>query len=160
MRGTSKLILVPRVAAARDFKAWFPECVTCPDGQFAPPFQVCAPWRAGCFFRAGQVLGWITIAAKTFDSTGDRMPRYLSQHTLACLTRQGAEELSRRLLGGQAVTARRVIFNMQEGKMLAEFDAPGREELEKWLKAGKFHFDWLLRIELEAAADGSLQPVS
>jgi hypothetical protein len=88
------------------------------------------------------------------------MPRYISQHTLACLTRQGAEELSRRLLGGTPVVARRVVFNMQEGKMLVEFDAPGREELEKWLAAGKFHFDWLLRIELEAATDGSLQPVS
>jgi hypothetical protein len=87
------------------------------------------------------------------------MPRYISQHTLACLTRQGAEQLSRRLLGGGAVTARRIVFNMQEGKMLAEFDAPGREELENWLAAGKFHFDWLLRIELEAAADGSLQMV-
>jgi hypothetical protein len=88
------------------------------------------------------------------------MPRYISQHTLACLTRQGAEELSRRLLGGAPVAARRVVFNMQEGKMLAEFDAPGREELEKWLAAGKFHFDWLLRIELEAAADGSLLPMA
>ena len=87
------------------------------------------------------------------------MPRYLSQHTLACLTRQGAEDISRRLLGGEPVLARRVVFNMQEGKMLAEFDAPGREELEKWLAAGKFHFDWLLRIELEAAADGSLRPM-
>jgi len=85
------------------------------------------------------------------------MPRYISQHTLACLTRQGAEEISRRLLGGQPVAARRVVFNMQEGKMLAEFEAPGREELEKWLAAGKFHFDWLLRIEMEAAADGSLR---
>ncbi len=88
------------------------------------------------------------------------MPRYISQHTLACLTRQGAEELSKRLLGGKPVAARRVVFNMQEGKMLAEFDAPGREELEMWLAAGKFHFDWLLRIELEAVSDGSLQPVT
>ena len=88
------------------------------------------------------------------------MPRYISQHTLACLTRQGAEELSRRLLGGEGIAARRVVFNMQEGKMLAEFDAPGREELEKWLAAGKFHFDWLLRIELEAGAGGSLQPLN
>jgi hypothetical protein len=87
------------------------------------------------------------------------MPRYISQHTLACLTRQGAEQLSRHLLGGERVTARRIVFNMQEGKMLAEFDAPGREELEKWLTAGKMHFDWLLRIELEAAADGSLRPM-
>lgn len=87
------------------------------------------------------------------------MPRYISQHTLACLTRQGAEELSKRLLSGGPLAARRVLFNMQEGKMLAEFDASGREELEKWLAAGNFHFDWLLRVELEAAADGSLQPI-
>jgi hypothetical protein len=87
------------------------------------------------------------------------MPRYLSQHTLACLTRQGAEEISRRLLGGQPTAARRVVFNMQEGRMLAEFDAPDREALEKFLAAGKFHFDWLLRIEFEASADGSLKPI-
>jgi hypothetical protein len=91
------------------------------------------------------------------------MPRYISQHTLACLTRQGAEELSRRLGGageprGQ-VSAERVLFNMQEGKMLVEFEAPSREELEKWLAQKKFHFDWLLRVELEAAKDGSLTPV-
>ena len=88
------------------------------------------------------------------------MPRYISQHTLACLTRQGAEELSRRLLGGKPVAARRVVFNMQEGKMLAEFDAPSREEMEKWLTAEKFHFDWLLRLEYESATDATLRPIS
>jgi len=87
------------------------------------------------------------------------MPRYISQHTLACLTRQGAEELSKRLHEEGQVTARRILFNMQEGKMLAEFDAPGREEIEKWLAAGKFHFDWLLRVEYESAGDGSLRSV-
>ena len=86
------------------------------------------------------------------------MPRYLSQHTLACLTRQGANELTRRLQSATAVTSRRVLVNMQEGKMLVEFDAPSREELEKYLAAEKFHFDWLLRIELESVA-GDLQPV-
>jgi hypothetical protein len=85
------------------------------------------------------------------------MPRYISQHTLACLTRQGAEELSKRLHREGPVSARRVLVNMQEGKMLVEFDAPGREELEKWLAAEKYHFDWLLRIELESAAGGPLQ---
>ena len=87
------------------------------------------------------------------------MPRYLSQHTLACLTRQGAEELSKRMLGAAPVTALRVLVNMHEGKMLVEFDAPGREELEKWLALEKFHFDWLLRVELESTAGGSLQPI-
>jgi hypothetical protein len=86
------------------------------------------------------------------------MARYLSQHSLACLTRQGAEELSKRLHAGGDVSARRVLVNMHEGKMLVEFDAPGRDGLENWLAAQKFHFDWLLRIELESV-DGSLRPV-
>jgi hypothetical protein len=101
----------------------------------------------------------MAIASEHFPETGEEMPRYISQHTLACLTRQGAEEISRRLLGGKPLAARRVVFNMQEGKMLAEFDAPAREELEKWLAAGNIHFDWLLRIELESAADGSLERI-
>ena len=86
------------------------------------------------------------------------MPRYISQHTLACLTRQGAEALAARLHGAKDVKARRVLVNMQEGKMLVEFDAAGREELEKWLAMEKFHYDWLLRVEFEST-DGSLRPV-
>ena len=87
------------------------------------------------------------------------MPRYISQHTLACLTRQGANDLARRLHAAGPVTARRVLANMQEGKMLVEFDAPSREELEKHLAAEKFHFDWLLRVELEFT-DGNLLPIA
>ena len=87
------------------------------------------------------------------------MALYISQHTLACLTRQGAQELTARLQKATAVKARRVLVNMQEGKMLVEFEATSREELEKWLASEKFHFDWLLRIEFEAAG-GALQAVS
>jgi len=86
------------------------------------------------------------------------MPRYVTLHTLACLTRQGAEELARRLASARGVAVRRVQFNMLEGKMLAEFEAPDRESLERWLAAEKFHCDWLLRIELESAG-GPLEPV-
>jgi hypothetical protein len=86
------------------------------------------------------------------------MPRYLSQHTLACLTRQGAEKLARRIMAAEPVTGRRVAFNMQEGKMLVEFDAASREDLEKWLALEKFHFDWLLRLEFEFT-DNSLRPL-
>jgi hypothetical protein len=86
------------------------------------------------------------------------MPRYLSQHTLACLTRQGAEELTARLNAATTVRARRVLLAMHDGKLLVEFDAATREELEKWLTAEKFHFDWLLRIDYEASG-GSLSPV-
>jgi hypothetical protein len=86
------------------------------------------------------------------------MARFLSQHSLACLTRQGAEQLSKKLHAATtAVAAKRVLVNLHEGKMLVEFEAAGREELEKWLAAGNWHFDWLIRIELESRPDGSLQ---
>ena len=78
------------------------------------------------------------------------MPRYVSLHTLACLTRQGAEELAERLSKATGVTARRVLVNMTEGKMLVEFEAADRETLEGWLKAERFHYDWVLRVEFEA----------
>jgi hypothetical protein len=130
--------------------------VTCPVVQFAC-LRRFALWI--CIFRSSHVFPLRALAAREPGGSGDRMPRYISQHTLACLTRQGAEELSRRLLDAKPVTARRVVFNMQDGKMLAEFEAAGREELEKWLAGERFHFDWLLRIELEAASDGSLQPL-
>lgn len=86
------------------------------------------------------------------------MARFLSQHSLACLTRQGAEQLSKKLHAATAVSAKRVLVNMHEGKMLVEFEAAGREELEKWLAAENWHFDWLIRIELQSRADGSLEP--
>jgi hypothetical protein len=88
------------------------------------------------------------------------MPRYLSQHTLACLTRQGAEELCKKILSAKTVTGRRVLVNMQEGKMVAEFEAASREEMEKWLATEKFHYDWLLRLEYETATDGTLNAIS
>jgi hypothetical protein len=87
------------------------------------------------------------------------MPRYFSQHTLACLTRQGAEELCKRLQRQGPVSVRRVVVNLHEGKMLIESDTPSREELEKWLASERFHFEWLLRVELEAVGNEALQPV-
>ena len=87
------------------------------------------------------------------------MARYLTQHTLACLTRQGAEALALRMQSGAPVRAERVMVNMLEGKMFSEFSAASREALEAWLAAEKMHFDWLVRIEWETrAADGKLHP--
>lgn len=86
------------------------------------------------------------------------MPRYISLHTLACLTRQGAEQLAARLAAAECVRARRVQVNMIEGKMLVEFEAADRETLEKWFRAEGFHYDWVMRIEFEARG-GKLEPV-
>jgi hypothetical protein len=87
------------------------------------------------------------------------MPRYLTQHTLACLTRQGAENLAQRMHSGGSSHAERVLVNMLEGKMFVEFRAESREGLEGWLKTEGLHFDWLVRIEWETrSADGRLHP--
>jgi hypothetical protein len=111
------------------------------------------------FFLRSRYIGSVVLVAANISGTGAGMPRYLSQHSLACLTRQGAEELARHVHAAKEVTARRVLVNMQEGKMLLEFDAPGRAQLEKWFAAEKFHFDWLLRIEFETS-DGVLKPIT
>ena len=81
------------------------------------------------------------------------MPRYLSQHTLACLTRQGAETLAQRMQSGGPATAERVLVNMVEGKMFAEFLSDSRATLEAWLKTEGMHFDFLVRIEWEMHGD-------
>ena len=86
------------------------------------------------------------------------MPRYISLHTLACLTRQGAEQLTTRLTAAEHVTARRVQVNMIEGKMLVELEAADRDTLEKWFRDEGFHYDWVMRIEFEARG-GKLEPV-
>jgi hypothetical protein len=57
--------------------------------------------------------------------------------------------LAARLVGSESPAARRVLVNMQEGKMVVEFDAASREDLEKFLASQRFHFDWILRLELE-----------
>ena len=85
------------------------------------------------------------------------MALYLTQHTLACLTRQGAEVLVQRMQTGDSARAERVLVNMLEGKMFAEFRADSRDVLETWFKAEGIHFDWLVRIEWESR-EGQLQP--
>src|ERR1700730_1403839 len=89
--------------------------------------------------------------------SGVLMPRYLTQHTLACLTRQGAENLAQRMESGGVARAERVLVNMLEGKMCVELRAASREGLEAWLKTEGMHFDWLVRIEWEThGQDGKL----
>src|SRR5450755_2425978 len=109
-----------------------------------------------------QALGYSTISKYRADlldcelPRGAPMPRYFTQHTLACLTRQGAENLAQRMQEGGPARAERVLVNMLEGKMIAEFRAESREALEAWLQSQGMHFDWLVRIEWESK-DGKLE---
>jgi hypothetical protein len=87
------------------------------------------------------------------------MPRYISLHSLACLTRQGAEQLAIRLAAATGITAQRIQVNMVEGKMLVEIEAPDRETAEAWFRAEHFHYDWLMRVEWEFE-QGKLKPIT
>jgi hypothetical protein len=85
------------------------------------------------------------------------MARYLTQHTLSCLTRQGAESLAKTLQSSETMRAGRILVNMLEGKMVVEFSAASRDALETYLKAENMYYDWILRIEWETQAqDGKL----
>lgn len=86
------------------------------------------------------------------------MARYLSLHSLACLTRQGAGELVARLAGSRAFRFERAAVNLTEGKMLVEYEAADRKDIEGWFAQERFHSDWLLRVELESR-DGKLAPI-
>jgi hypothetical protein len=86
------------------------------------------------------------------------MPRYVSWHTLACMTRQGAEQLATRMASASDIVVRSMQVNLVEGKMLVEFEAPDRETLEAWLKSEGFHYEWLMRIEW-SFDQGKLIPV-
>jgi len=85
------------------------------------------------------------------------MARYLSLHSLACLTRQGAEELVGRLAASPAFRFEWAAVNLTEGKMLVEYDAADRKSIEEWFAQERFHSDWLLRVELESR-EGKLAP--
>lgn len=82
------------------------------------------------------------------------MPRYLTSHNMACMTRQGARELAERLRAGTEVEFLRLLGNMTEGQLLAEFDAASREGLQRWMEQSGIHFEWLRRIDFEATREG------
>lgn len=79
------------------------------------------------------------------------MARYFTLHSLACLTRQGVEELATKLLAGKSIRAARIAADLIEGKMLVEFEAPAREELTRRLEELHIHYDLILRVEVDLA---------
>ena len=85
------------------------------------------------------------------------MPRYLSLHTLACMTRQGAQALVKELSSAPGpVALKRTAWSFVEGKMVAEIEAPDAEAAAAWLERNSMRPQWLMRIEYEST-DGELK---
>jgi hypothetical protein len=77
------------------------------------------------------------------------MPRYLSQHTIACMTRQALEALVAELKRDQKVKCVRFVSDSLEGKLLCEFDAPDKETVLAFLEKHRMVPQWVMRAERE-----------
>ncbi len=78
-----------------------------------------------------------------------RMPRYLTHHTTACLTRQALQALIEKLKRDDKVKGVRFIYDSLEGKLLCEFEAADKETLLKVLAAYRMDPQWVMRVENE-----------
>jgi hypothetical protein len=77
------------------------------------------------------------------------MPRYLSHHTIACLTRQGLQALIAELKRDEKVKCLRFVSDSLEGKLLCEFEAPDKETVVAYLDAHNMRPQWVMRVEQE-----------
>jgi len=77
------------------------------------------------------------------------MPRYISQHTIACLTRQALEALIAELKRDEKVKCVRSVSDSLEGKLLCEFEAPDKDAVIAYLDAHNMRPQWVMRVEQE-----------
>jgi hypothetical protein len=77
------------------------------------------------------------------------MPRYISQHTIACMTRQALEALIGELKRDDTVKCIRFVSDSLEGKLLCEFEAADKETVLAFLNVHNMHPQWVMRIESE-----------
>jgi hypothetical protein len=85
------------------------------------------------------------------------MPKFVSAHIIACMTRQDVERLLKRFAEeeeSEGVKNLRVQCDTMSGRMVCEWEAPDRDTLVKWLKKCDVHFrggsEWLMRVQLES----------
>ncbi|MBI1956473.1 MAG: hypothetical protein HYS38_08780 [Acidobacteria bacterium] len=82
------------------------------------------------------------------------MPRYVTGHNIACLTRQGAQELAKLMRSSAEAGFLRFLVSLTEGQLIAEFDAASRQALEEWMKKAGIHHEWMFRMDMEATREG------
>jgi hypothetical protein len=77
------------------------------------------------------------------------MPRYISQHTIACLTRQALQAVVAGLKRDETVTIVRCVSDSLEGKLLCEFEAPDKETVVAFLSVHNMRPQRVMRVENE-----------
>ena len=89
------------------------------------------------------------IAPTTVRSHNVAMPRYISQHTIACMTRQALQALIAELRRDETANCVRFVSDSLEGKLLCEFEAPDKEMALAFLTVHNMHPQWVMRVEHE-----------
>jgi hypothetical protein len=77
------------------------------------------------------------------------VPRYISQHTIACLTRQALQALITELKRDETVKTVRCVSDSLEGKLLCEFEASDKETVLALLAVHNMRPQWVMRVEHE-----------
>jgi hypothetical protein len=89
------------------------------------------------------------------------VPKFVSAHIIACMTRQDVEKLVKRFVeeSGHEVRSLRVQCDTVLGRMVCEWEAPDKETLVKWLERCNVRFrgndEWVMRVQIEAI-DGTV----
>ena len=84
------------------------------------------------------------------------MPKFVSAHIIACMTRQDVEKLVKRFIEEESdgVKNLKVQCDTILGRMVCEWEAPDRNTLVEWLKERHVHFrgggEWVMRVQIEA----------
>lgn len=77
------------------------------------------------------------------------MSRYLTCHTIACMTRQQLEKLLSELKSDDTVHSVRFVADFAEGRLICEFEASDQETLLAFLTVHNMRQQWVLRAELD-----------
>jgi hypothetical protein len=77
------------------------------------------------------------------------MPRYISHHTVACLTRQALQALIEKLKRDEMVKCVRFVSDSLEGQLLCEFEAPDKATVVAFLATHHMEPQWVMRVEQE-----------
>jgi sulfur transfer complex TusBCD TusB component (DsrH family) len=76
------------------------------------------------------------------------VPIYLSMHIIACMTRQGLNQLIATMQAAQGIRFIRACASQMAGRLLCEFEAPDQETLLRVLDEHHIAHDWVIRAEL------------
>jgi sulfur transfer complex TusBCD TusB component (DsrH family) len=73
---------------------------------------------------------------------------YLSMHIIACMTRQGLNQLIATLQTSDEVRLIRASASQMAGRLVCEFDAPDQDALLALLDRHFIAYEWIIRAEL------------